>query len=171
MRKAIIAAVLAIAAGGAVQAQTKPALKPLPKLPNATAPKPAAKAAPKPTPKAVAPTKIDQGDWLYAGASSDGDLIMFVRSAKGTGDRAWVRYEAKKPEKSMSSVGLYEFNCETGQSKRLSMTDYAKNNMIDVISSNDTSYANWSYIIPGSMLENAFDWACQEKLGFDPKSN
>ena len=103
-------------------------------------------------------------DWVWGGISSDNNITMFGDVDSRTDDRAWFEYRYAKPQKHSSGKfyntdkALVEMDCSGKRRRILTVTWYSKSG--NVIGSYTPSYAEWSYVIPGTVGENEYKFVC-----------
>ena len=98
-------------------------------------------------------------DWVLVSVDSDNNVIYGDADSR-TGKRAWFEYRLAKPQKIGDGTfkGLEEMDCSGGRRKILTVTWYSKSG--NSIGSSTPSYAEWLYVIPGTVGEAEYKFVC-----------
>ncbi|MFI4889066.1 MAG: surface-adhesin E family protein [Steroidobacterales bacterium] len=115
---------------------------------------------------------MSAGGWEFRAASSDASWAAFStvhqlqRSGKAV--TAWLRQEFAEPQQDprggsyLSFVQQVEFDCQKNRVRAHLLIYYADNNLKGVTQSIevDQKQAPWGPIVPGTLDESNFQWAC-----------
>lgn len=102
-------------------------------------------------------------DWVWLGNRSDND-VTFGDADSRTGNSAWFEMRYAKPQKHgngkfyNTTSALEEMDCSGKRLRILTVTWYSKSG--NSIYSYTPSYAEWSYVIPGTLGENMYKFVC-----------
>lgn len=102
-------------------------------------------------------------DWVRLG-DNGGTIIFFGDADSRTDNRAWFETRFAKPQKHVNgkffntSRILEEMDCSGKRRRLLTVTAYSKSG--NPIASYTPSYAEWSYVIPGTVGENIYKFVC-----------
>ena len=101
-------------------------------------------------------------DWVLV--SIDSDITIFGDADSRTDNRAWFEVRYAKPQK----IGdgkfyntmkmLVEMDCRGKRLRNLTATVYSKSG--NSIGSETPSYAEWRYVIPGTIGEAQYKFVC-----------
>ena len=101
---------------------------------------------------------LDLG-WTYHGASESYDAMFFTRPGPRE-NMLWSRYERKTAvEGHRSWRELSEYNCATGQYRKVQDTAFPQPNMVGMPVSIDVS-RDWLYPGPNTFAEAAYELVC-----------
>lgn len=101
-------------------------------------------------------------DWVWLGTGNVS--AMFGDADSRTDDRAWFEQRYAKPQKHgngkfyNTGKALEEMDCSGKRSRLLTVTFYSKSG--NSISSYTPSYAEWRYVIPGTLGEEQYKFVC-----------
>ena len=103
-------------------------------------------------------------DWVWVSNNSNNTYTIFGDADSRTDNRAWFEQRYAKPQKTSdgkfynTAKTLEEMDCSGQRSRILTATAYSKSgNSID---SDTPSYAEWSYVIPGTTGEDKYKFVC-----------
>lgn len=103
-------------------------------------------------------------DWVLVSINSDNTITIFGDADSRTGNRAWFEVRYAKPQKHGNGKfyntvkSLDEMDCSGKRHRTLTATMYSKSG--NSIGSDTRSYAEWDYIIPGTVGENMYKFVC-----------
>ena len=103
-------------------------------------------------------------DWVWVGTGNDSNAAMFGDADSRTDNRAWFEQRYVKPQKHDNGKffnvikGLEEMDCSGKRHRTLTLTWYSKSG--NSISSYTPSYAEWDYVIPGTVGESMYKFVC-----------
>lgn len=103
-------------------------------------------------------------DWVLLGINNDNTYTIFGDADSRTDDRAWFEIRYAKPEKIgdgkfyNTTKSLEEIDCSGKRRRILTITAYSKSG--NSIGSYTPSYAEWSYVIPGTHGEAQYKFVC-----------
>ena len=102
-------------------------------------------------------------DWVWLGIDNDNNT-MFGEADSRTGNRAWFKLRYAKPQKHINGEFyntanvLKEVDCSGKRDRLLAVTLYSESgNFIDSFTS---SYAEWIYVMPGTIGESIYKFVC-----------
>ena len=101
-------------------------------------------------------------DWVLLG--KDSDITIFGDADSRTDDRAWFKHRYAKPQtigdgKFFNTTKLLEeIDCGGKRRRILTITAYSKSG--NSIGSETPSYAEWHYVIPGTVGESMYKFVC-----------
>ena len=103
-------------------------------------------------------------DWVLLGINSNNTTI-FGDADSRTDNSAWFETRYAKPKKMISNGKFYntakaleEMDCSGKRLRILTATAYSKSG--NSIGSDTPSYAEWSYVIPGTVGEAQYKFVC-----------
>lgn len=102
-------------------------------------------------------------DWVWLGNDSN-NTAVFGDADSRTDNSAWVEMRYAKPKKHSNGKfyntdkGLEEIDCSGKRRRSLTVTWYSKSG--NSIGSDTRSYAEWDYVIPGTVGENMYKFVC-----------
>lgn len=102
-------------------------------------------------------------DWVQVGIDSDNNTT-FGDADSRTDNRAWFETRFAKPQKIGNGKffntvrALQEMDCSGKRRRILTITWYSKSE--NPIGSNTRSYAEWNYVIPGTLGERMYEFVC-----------
>lgn len=104
-------------------------------------------------------------DWVRLG-DDGGTTIFFGDADSRTGNRAWFETRYATPKKHPGNGKFYntmrtleEMDCSGGCRRVLTYTLYSKSGTF--IDSYTPSYAEWEYVIPGTLGEDMHKFVCE----------
>ena len=103
-------------------------------------------------------------DWVLVSINSNWDYIIFGDADSRTNNRAWFETRFAEPQKIVdgkffnTTKTLREMDCSGKRFRMLTVTAYSKSG--NFIGSETPSYAEWSYVIPGTGGENMYKFIC-----------
>ncbi|OFO30076.1 hypothetical protein HMPREF3052_02825 [Neisseria sp. HMSC056A03] len=103
-------------------------------------------------------------DWVLVSIDSNDAFAIFGDADSRTDDRAWFETRYTKPKKTgdgkfyNTTKRLEEMDCSGKRSRILTITLYSKSG--NSIGSETASYAEWSYVIPGTVGESMYKFVC-----------
>ena len=103
-------------------------------------------------------------DWVLVSINSNWDYIIFGDADSRTDNRAWFETRFAEPQKIVdgkfinTTKTLREMDCSGKRFRMLTVTAYSKSG--NFIGSETPSYAEWSYVIPGTAGESAYKFVC-----------
>ena len=103
-------------------------------------------------------------DWVWVGIGNDSNAATFGDADSRTDNRAWFETRFAKPQKigdgkfynTMKMLG--EVDCSGKRHRVLTVTAYSKSGKF--IDSDTPSYAEWDYVIPGTLGESMYKFVC-----------
>ena len=101
-------------------------------------------------------------DWVLLGTGNGS--AMFGDADSRTDNRAWFEVRFAKPQKHSNGEfyntgkALEEMDCGGKRRRMLTITAYSKSG--NPIGSETPSYAEWRYVIPGSVGEAQYKFVC-----------
>ena len=101
-------------------------------------------------------------DWVLV--SINNDAVILGDADSRTDNSAWFETRFAKPQKYgnekffNTAKVLEEMDCSGKRHRFLTMTWYSKSG--NSIGSDTPSYAEWHYVIPGTLGENAYKFVC-----------
>lgn len=101
-------------------------------------------------------------DWVLVDINND--KVMFGDADSRTDNRAWFETRFAKPQKYGNgkfydkAKMLEEMDCSGKRHRILTATVYSKSGKS--IGSETASYAEWSYVIPGTVGESMYKFVC-----------
>ena len=101
-------------------------------------------------------------DWVLIAIGND--RVILGDADSRTDDRAWFGIGYTKPQKYGNGKffdkdrGLEEMDCRGKRRRTLTTTWYSKSG--DSIGSYTPSYAEWHYVIPGTIVERMYEFVC-----------
>lgn len=101
-------------------------------------------------------------DWVWLGTRNDN--AMFGDADSRTDNRAWFEARFAKPQMIgdgkffNTTKSLDEIDCSGKRRRILTITAYSKSG--NPIGSETPSYAEWRYIIPGTVGESMYEFVC-----------
>lgn len=101
-------------------------------------------------------------DWVLVDINNDN--ITFGDADSRTDNRAWFETRYTKPKKTSdgkfynTAKTLEEMDCSGKRHRILTVTAYSKSG--NSIGSDTRSYAEWDYVIPGTVGENMYKFVC-----------
>ena len=102
-------------------------------------------------------------DWVRVDNDSNND-VTFGDADSRTSNRAWFETRFAKPQKHGNGKFyntfkmLNEMDCSGQRSRTLTATAYSKSGKS--IDSDTPSYAEWRYVIPGTVGESMYKFVC-----------
>ncbi|WP_455028661.1 surface-adhesin E family protein [Neisseria sp.] len=102
-------------------------------------------------------------DWVLI-AINNNDVVILGDADSRTDDRAWFEIRYAKPQKIgdgkffNTTKTLDEIDCSGKRRRILTITMYSKSG--NSIGSYTPSYAEWHYVIPGTVGESAYKFVC-----------
>lgn len=102
-------------------------------------------------------------DWVRLDNDSDNN-VTFGDADSRTGNRAWFEHRYAKPQKIgdgkffNTTKTLREMDCSGKRFRMLTVTAYSKSG--NPIGSDTRSYAEWDYVIPGTVGERMYEFVC-----------
>lgn len=102
-------------------------------------------------------------DWVWLDIDSDNNTT-FGDADSRTDNRAWFETRFAKPQKIGNGKffntvrALQEMDCSGKRRRILTITWYSKSG--NPIGSNTRSYAEWNYVIPGTLGERMYEFVC-----------
>ena len=102
-------------------------------------------------------------DWVWLGNDSN-NTAVFGDADSRTDTSAWVEMRYAKPKKHSNGKfyntdkGLEEIDCSGKRRRSLTVTWYSKSG--NSIGSETPSYAEWDYVIPGTLGESMYKFVC-----------
>ena len=96
--------------------------------------------------------------------NSNWDYIIFGDADSRTNNRAWFETRFAEPQKIVdgkffnTTKTLREMDCSSKRFRMLTVTAYSKSG--NFIGSETPSYAEWSYVIPGTSGELMYKFIC-----------
>ena len=102
-------------------------------------------------------------DWVWLGNDSN-NTAVFGDADSRTDNSAWVEMRYAKPKKHSNGKfyntdkGLEEIDCSGKRRRSLTVTWYSKSG--NPIGSDTRSYAEWDYVIPGTLGESMYKFVC-----------
>ncbi len=104
-------------------------------------------------------------DWVRLGSNDNNNSVLFGDADSRTGNRAWFETRYATPKKHPGNGKFYntmrtleEMDCSCGRSRVLTYTLYSKSGTF--IDSYTPSYAEWEYVIPGTLGEAQYEFVC-----------
>ena len=103
-------------------------------------------------------------DWVLVSINSNWDYIIFGDADSRTNNRAWFETRFAEPQKIVdgkffnTTKTLREMDCRGKRFRMLTVTAYSKSG--NFIGSETPSYAEWSYVIPGTSGELMYKFIC-----------
>lgn len=103
-------------------------------------------------------------DWVLVSINSNWDYIIFGDADSRTDNRAWFETRFAKPQKHVNGKFfntykmLQEMDCSGKRFRILAATMYSKSGKS--IDSASRSYAEWDYVIPGTVGESMYKFVC-----------
>lgn len=101
-------------------------------------------------------------DWVRVDINNDN--TTFGDADSRTDNRAWFEHRYAKPQKIgdgkffNTTKTLREMDCSGKRHRILTVTAYSKSG--NSIGSDTRSYAEWDYVIPGTVGENMYKFVC-----------
>lgn len=101
-------------------------------------------------------------DWVLVGYNNN--ATEFGDADSRTGNSAWFETRYAKPQKHgngkfyNTDKALLEMDCSGKRFRVLTVTWYSKS--VNSIGSATPSYAEWSYVIPGTVGEAQYEFVC-----------
>lgn len=101
-------------------------------------------------------------DWVRVDINNDN--TTFGDADSRTDNRAWFEHRYAKPQKIgdgkffNTTKTLREMDCSGKRHRLLTVTAYSKSG--NSIGSDTRSYAEWDYVIPGTVGENMYKFVC-----------
>lgn len=109
-------------------------------------------------------TSAVAADWVWLSNNSNNTITILGDADSRTDNSAWFETRFAKPQKHGNgkffnkAKVLAEMDCSGKRHRFLTMTWYSKSrNLID---SYTPSYAEWRYVIPDTLGENAYKFVC-----------
>ena len=104
-------------------------------------------------------------DWVLVSIDSEGAYIISGDADSRTDNSAWFETRYAKPKKMISNGKFYntanvlkEVDCSGKRDRLLAVTLYSESgNLIDSYTS---SYAEWIYVMPGTIGESIYKFVC-----------
>ena len=102
-------------------------------------------------------------DWVLVDIDNDNNTT-FGDADSRTDNRAWFEHRYAKPQKIgdgkffNTTKTLREMDCSGKRFRMLTVTAYSKSG--NPIGSDTRSYAEWSYVIPGTGGESVYKFVC-----------
>ena len=118
---------------------------------------------------------LASGGWEFRAAAGDASWAAFSTEHQlqrsGSLVVAWLRQEFAEPQQDprggtyLSFVQKVEFDCEHARLRARTLVYYGDNNLRGVTQSLelDPKQATWAAIVPGTLDETNFGWACAVK--------
>lgn len=108
---------------------------------------------------------LDTNGWTRSGLSADERTVTFRRAPETKPDglvTMWERYERRDdyPGEWRSLVALSEYDCQEKRARTLQETTYSEPNL-GGRASTAAMPGDWTYPIPGSMMESSMRVACE----------
>lgn len=108
---------------------------------------------------------LDSNGWVAPALSADGRTVTLRRPPEHRPDGLvvmWERYEHRDREAGQwrSLVAMSEFDCQEGRARTLQETTYSEPNLSGRAVTASMP-GDWTYPIPGSMMEGSMRIACQ----------
>ena len=103
-------------------------------------------------------------DWVLLGINNDNTYTIFGDADSRTDDRAWFETRFAKPQKIGDGKffntirALEEMDCSGKRRRTLTGTLYSKSG--NSIGSETPSYAEWRYVVPGTLGEAQYKFVC-----------
>ena len=103
-------------------------------------------------------------DWVLVSINSNWDYIIFGDADSRTNNRAWFETRFAEPQKIVdgkffnTTKTLREMDCSGKRFRALTVTWYSESG--NPIGSYTPSYAEWSYVIPGTSGELMYKFIC-----------
>ena len=103
-------------------------------------------------------------DWVWVGIGNDSNAATFGDADSRTDNRAWFEHRHAKPQKIgdgkffNTTKTLREMDCSGKRYRMLAVTAYSKSG--NPIVSDTRSYAEWDYVIPGTVGESMYKFVC-----------
>ncbi len=103
-------------------------------------------------------------DWVWLGNNSDNTITIFGDADSRTDNSAWFEHRHAKPKnfgdgKFFNTIrALEEMDCSGKRRRVLTATWYSKSG--NSIGSYTPSYAEWRYVIPGTIVEAQYKFVC-----------
>ena len=103
-------------------------------------------------------------DWVLVGKDINEAFTIFGDADSRTDDRAWFETRFAEPQKIVdgkffnTTKTLREMDCSGKRFRMLTVTAYSKSG--NFIGSETPSYAEWSYVIPGTSGELMYKFIC-----------
>ena len=103
-------------------------------------------------------------DWVWLGINNDNTYTIFGDADSRTDNRAWFEHRYAKPQKIGDGKffntirALEEMDCSGKRRRMLTGTLYSKSG--NPIGSDTRSYAEWDYVIPGTVGESMYKFVC-----------
>lgn len=102
-------------------------------------------------------------DWVLVDIDNDNNTT-FGDADSRTNNRAWFEHRYAKPQKIgdgkffNTTKTLREMDCSGKRFRMLTVTAYSKSG--NPIGSDTRSYAEWDYVIPGTVGESMYKFVC-----------
>lgn len=103
-------------------------------------------------------------DWVQLDSDGNNNFV-FGDADSRTDDRAWFEARYATPKKHPGNGKFYnttktleEMDCSGKRSRMLTITAYSKSG--NPIGSETPSYAEWEYVIPGTVGESIYKFVC-----------
>lgn len=102
-------------------------------------------------------------DWVLVDIDNDNNTT-FGDADSRTDNRAWFEHRYAKPQKIgdgkffNTTKTLREMDCSSKRFRMLTVTAYSKSG--NPIGSDTRSYAEWDYVIPGTVGESMYKFVC-----------
>ncbi len=102
-------------------------------------------------------------DWVWVDNDSNNN-VTFGDADSRTDNRAWFEHRYAKPQKIgdgkffNTTKTLREMDCSGKRFRMLTVTAYSKSG--NPIGSDTRSYAEWDYVIPGTVGESMYKFVC-----------
>ena len=102
-------------------------------------------------------------DWVLVDIDNDNNTT-FGDADSRTDNRAWFEHRYAKPQKIgdgkffNTTKTLREMDCSGKRFRMLTVTAYSKSG--NPIGSDTRSYAEWDYVIPGTLGESMYKFVC-----------
>ena len=102
-------------------------------------------------------------DWVLVAINND--VVILGDADSRTDDRAWFETRLAKPKKIGDGIffntakALEEMDCSGKRHRRLTVTWYYSKSG-NPMGSDTPSYAEWSYVIPGTIGEAQYKFVC-----------
>ena len=103
-------------------------------------------------------------DWVLVSTDSNEAYTIIGDADSRTDDRAWFEIRYAKPQKIgdgkffNTTKTLREMDCSGKRFRMLTVTAYSKSG--NPIGSDTRSYAEWDYVIPGTVGESMYKFVC-----------
>lgn len=103
-------------------------------------------------------------DWVLVSIDSNEAYVIFGDADSRTDNRAWFETRYAKPKKIgdgkfyNTTKTLREMDCSGKRDRLLTVTAYSKSG--NPIGSDTRSYAEWDYVIPGTVGESMYKFVC-----------